>query len=140
MTSSLYSRVLFTSVLLMAAGGGQAQTLSPSKPAVQSRASTQVQAASKPATLAKPALKASAPALSSQLGQRPQSAPISSRGPAQALPSSKPVPVQGATKIYDRDGKLLNDMRPAGPNRVLDTRTGRYYSTEPSGKGVRIAR
>lgn len=43
-------------------------------------------------------------------------------------------------KIYDRDGRLLSDMRPVGQNRAFDTRTGRYYDTVPMADGQRVVR
>lgn len=42
--------------------------------------------------------------------------------------------------VYDRNGRLLQGMQPAGPNRVLDTKTGRYYDAVPAGDGMRVVR
>lgn len=54
-------------------------------------------------------------------------------------PKPKPVVVPQATRpVYNSNGQQVNGMRQAGPNRVLDTRTGRYYNTVPSGTGQRI--
>ncbi len=56
-------------------------------------------------------------------------------------PKPKPVVVpQTARPVYNSHGQQVNGMRQAGPNRVLDTRTGRYYNTVPSGTGQRIVR
>jgi len=53
--------------------------------------------------------------------------------------ASKPVAApKPAAPVYDHNGQRMNGMRQAGPNRVMDTRTGRYYDTEPSGDGQRI--
>jgi len=58
-----------------------------------------------------------------------------------AKPAAKPaVKPQPAVPVYDHDGRRLNGMRQAGPGRVMDTRTGRYHDTVPSGDGVRIVR
>ncbi|MFC6840301.1 hypothetical protein [Xanthomonas theicola] len=98
---------------------------------------------------------ASAPApttspLPSSLGQRAQPAPIAQQGPSRpaapapgntassaALPGT-PGAVPVPAKVYDRRGQLLPGAVQVGPNRVLDTRNGRYYSTVPSGDGQRI--
>jgi len=80
-----------------------------------------------------------------QLGQR-QAAPVfeakqptqSSNSPAPAL--NDPVRQIGATpaRVYDRNGVPVTGMEQAGPNRVRDSRTGRYYDTAPAGDGQRI--
>ncbi|MGV8961056.1 MAG: classical arabinogalactan protein 4 [Stenotrophomonas sp.] len=61
--------------------------------------------------------------------------PISSQGV-----SASPLPAQLAAplRVYDRHGRMLPGMKPAGANRVLDTGSGQYYSTVPSGDGQRI--
>lgn len=79
------------------------------------------------------------------LEQRPQP-PVPVRGAARtqdaAEPAAKKKPVRAdaQVKVYDRHGRLLPGMRAAGPNRVLDTRTGRYHDTVPMGDGRRIVR
>ena len=62
--------------------------------------------------------------------------------PANAAARPKPAarPQTAAVPVYDQQGRRLNGMRPAGPGRVMDTRTGRYHDTVPSGDGVRIVR
>lgn len=57
---------------------------------------------------------------------------------ARPRPAAKPQTAQ--VPVYDQEGRRLNGMRPAGPGRVMDTRTGRYHDTVPSGDGVRIVR
>ncbi|HBK45857.1 MAG TPA: classical arabinogalactan protein 4, partial [Xanthomonadaceae bacterium] len=66
----------------------------------------------------------------------------SARGPSQADGQGVVAPPSPAApaKVYDRRGRPMTGMKPAGPNRVLDTRTGRYYNTVPSGDGQRIER
>ncbi|KAF1014165.1 MAG: hypothetical protein GAK31_03189 [Stenotrophomonas maltophilia] len=61
--------------------------------------------------------------------------PIRSNGPAQ-LPAtpSRALP----DKVYDRDGRIVPGMKAVGPNRVLDTNTGRYYDSVPQGDGQRV--
>jgi len=54
-------------------------------------------------------------------------------------PAAKPQPAR-ATPVYDSNGQRLNGMRPGGPGRVMDTRTGRYHDTVPSGDGVRVVK
>lgn len=61
--------------------------------------------------------------------------PIRSTGPAQVAPASAPKP---ADKVYDRNGRIVPGVRPAGPNRVFDSRTGRYYDSVPQGDGQQI--
>ncbi|WP_313232360.1 classical arabinogalactan protein 4 [Stenotrophomonas acidaminiphila] len=58
--------------------------------------------------------------------------------PVRPRPAAKPQTAQ--VPVYDQEGRRLNGMRPAGPGRVMDTRTGRYHDTVPSGDGVRIVR
>ena len=61
--------------------------------------------------------------------------PIRSTGPAQVAPAPAPKP---ADKVYDRNGRIIPGVRPAGPNRVFDSRTGRYYDSVPQGDGQQI--
>ncbi|WP_286070820.1 classical arabinogalactan protein 4 [Stenotrophomonas sp. 57] len=61
--------------------------------------------------------------------------PIKSTGPAQVAPMAVPKP---ADKVYDRNGRILPGVRPAGPNRVFDSRTGRYYDSVPQGDGQQV--
>lgn len=61
--------------------------------------------------------------------------PIRSTGPAQVAPPPVPKP---ADKVYDRNGRIIPGVRPAGPNRVFDSRTGRYYDSVPQGDGQQI--
>ncbi len=65
--------------------------------------------------------------------------------PARPVVNSKPKPKpvvvpQTSRPVFNSNGQQVNGMRQAGPNRVLDTRTGRYYNTVPSGTGQRIVR
>lgn len=78
-----------------------------------------------------------APVKSSSQTQQQQlrTHPIQSKGPAQ------PAPLQGPavqSKVYDRHGRIIPGVKQVGPNRVLDTRTGRYYDAVPSGDGQQI--
>jgi len=61
--------------------------------------------------------------------------PIKSTGPAQVAPVPAPKP---SSKVYDRTGRIIPGVRPAGPNRVFDSRTGRYYDSMPSSDGQQI--
>lgn len=63
--------------------------------------------------------------------------PIKSTGQARIAPATVPKP---ADKVYDRNGRIVPGVRPAGPNRVFDSRTGRYYDSVPSGDGQQIKR
>lgn len=63
--------------------------------------------------------------------------PIRSTGPARIAPTPAPRP---ADKVYDRNGRIVPGVRPAGPNRVFDSRTGRYYDSVPAGDGQQIKR
>ncbi|MEA5122714.1 hypothetical protein [Xanthomonas floridensis] len=77
----------------------------------------------------------------SQLSQRPAAPSIPTRGPAgtPVAPAGSEVPT-ATPMVYDRNGRLLQGMQPAGPNRVLDTKTGRYYDAVPAGDGMRVVR
>lgn len=61
--------------------------------------------------------------------------PIRSTGPAQAVPAPAP---RVQDKVYDRNGRIVPGVKPAGPNRVFDSRTGRYYDSVPAGDGQQI--
>lgn len=63
--------------------------------------------------------------------------PIQSQGPARVVPPAPPA-TTAPIKVYDRHGRIVPGMQQAGPNRVLDTRTGRYYDAVPTGDGQRI--
>lgn len=77
----------------------------------------------------------------SQLGQRPVAPSIPTRGPAQTPVAPAGSQVSPTTPmVYDRNGRLLQGMQPAGANRVLDTKTGRYYDAVPAGDGMRVVR
>jgi hypothetical protein len=100
------------------------------------------QAPFKPAspTATRPAPATPAPATPAspqqqQIRQKLATHPIKSTGPSQ--PTVLEVP-KAPPRVYGRTGQLLHGMKQAGPNRVLDTRTGRYYDAVPSGDGVRI--
>jgi hypothetical protein len=63
------------------------------------------------------------------------------KNPALGTPPAKPRPItppQTTRPIYNSAGQRMNGMRQVTPNRVMDTRTGRYYNTVPSGDGQRI--
>jgi hypothetical protein len=72
---------------------------------------------------------------SSQTQQQLRTHPIQSKGPSQPAPMQGPA-VQ--SKVYDRQGRIIPGVKQVGPNRVLDTRTGRYYDAIPSGDGQQI--
>ncbi|ASK97991.1 hypothetical protein KWH01_08455 [Xanthomonas campestris pv. merremiae] len=83
----------------------------------------------------------SAAPVPSQLGQRPVAPSIPTHGPAQtpiAPAGSQVAPTK--PMVYDRNGRLLQGMQPAGANRVLDTKTGRYYDAVPADDGMRVVR
>jgi len=66
---------------------------------------------------------------------RQQAQPIRSTGPAQVTPAPA---TRAADKVYDRNGRIVPGVRPAGPNRVFDSRTGRYYDSVPAGDGQQV--
>ncbi|WP_269789951.1 classical arabinogalactan protein 4 [Stenotrophomonas sp. Iso1] len=56
-------------------------------------------------------------------------------------PVNTPTPITPpatARPVYGSNGQPLNHLQQTSPNRVLDTRTGRYYDTVPSGAGQRV--
>ena len=72
---------------------------------------------------------------SGQIQQQLRRHPIQSEGP------SRPAPVRAPAlqpKVYDRQGRIIPGARQVGPNRVLDTRTGKYYDAVPRGDGQQI--
>ncbi|HEY0333046.1 MAG TPA: hypothetical protein VGC74_04960 [Stenotrophomonas sp.] len=81
----------------------------------------------------------------SKLGQRAAPTPIQANKPTQS--TNSPAPSQddparriGTTpaRVYGSNGLPVVGMEQAGPNRVRDSRTGRYYDTKPTGDGQRI--
>ncbi|MBB5768916.1 hypothetical protein [Xanthomonas euroxanthea] len=129
--------------LLLAAGAATAQS------ATSTRASNTLQPIASPTpaqpTLTAPRVVQPAPGTApvpSQLGQRSSAPTIPTRGPAQTpvAPAGSQVAPASAPMVYDRNGRLLQGMQPAGANRVLDTKTGRYYDAVPAGDGMRVVR
>lgn len=112
------------------------------QPAPQSPTATRQATSLKPVPSPASAPPSSAAPIPSGLGQRAQPAPIPQQGPsrpaslapATTAPATTPTPA----KVYDRGGRLIPGAVQVGPNRVLDTRSGRYHSTVPSGDGQRI--
>ncbi|MCW0393291.1 hypothetical protein [Xanthomonas sacchari] len=77
----------------------------------------------------------------SNLDDRPQGQAKRKRPASQAVPAAAALADPSArrpVRLYDRRGQLVPGAMQVGPNRALDTRTGRYYDTVPSGDGVRI--
>ncbi|MEA9843077.1 hypothetical protein [Xanthomonas campestris] len=148
MTISSSARGLVLCGLLAAAGTVLAQS------ATTTRSSNTLQPITTPTpvqpTVAPPRPVQPTPTMTpvpSQLGQRPNAPTIPTiptiptRGPAQTpvAPAGSQVPAS-TPMVYDRNGRLLQGMQPAGPNRVLDTKTGRYYDAVPAGDGMRVVR
>ena len=67
----------------------------------------------------------------SQIRQQLGTQPIQSEGPATVTP---PPPTTAPPKVYDRNGRIIPGVKPAGPNRVFDSRTGRYHDVGPGGQ------
>ncbi|PPV06883.1 hypothetical protein XBLMG947_2161 [Xanthomonas bromi] len=126
------TRRVLLCVLLTMAGAAAAQS------ATTTRSSNTLQPITTPPPVQPPPAAAPVP---SQLGQRPVAPTIPTRGPAQtpvAPAGSLVAPMK--PMVYDRNGRLLQGMQPAGANRVLDTKTGRYYDVVPAGDGMRVVR
>ncbi|WMJ67684.1 classical arabinogalactan protein 4 [Stenotrophomonas sp. 24(2023)] len=73
--------------------------------------------------------------------QGPLPSPVLPRQPIPSSGPAKPVAPPARTlpdKVYDRDGRIVPGMKAVGPNRVLDTNTGRYYDSIPQGNGQQI--
>ncbi|UNE62294.1 hypothetical protein [Xanthomonas oryzae] len=135
------TRRILLCVLLTMAGAAAAQS------ATTTRSSTRLQPITTPTPVQPPVTPRAlqpAPAAApvpSQLGQRPVAPTIPTRGPAQtpvAPAGSRVAPTR--PMVYDRNGRLLQGMQPAGANRVLDTKTGRYDDAVPAGDGMRVVR
>ncbi|KAB7778934.1 hypothetical protein [Xanthomonas sp. LF06-19] len=92
----------------------------------------------------RPPASASAPKTTpapSNLDDRPQGQAKRKHPASQAVPAAAALADPSArrpVRLYDRRGQLVPGAMQVGPNRALDTRTGRYYDTVPSGDGVRI--
>ena len=71
-------------------------------------------------------------------GQAQREEPLGMQAASSATPA-KPAAVR-QRPVYDEHGRRMEGMRQAGENRVMDTRTGRYHDTVPSGDGQRIVR
>jgi hypothetical protein len=67
----------------------------------------------------------------SQIRQQLGTQPIPSEGPATVTP---PPATTAPPKVYDRDGRIVPGVKPAGPNRVFDSRTGKYHDVGPGGQ------
>lgn len=126
-----------------------APRLQASSPPTATRQSTTLDSAPPPKTAPmssslddRPAPSSSAPQskpVPSSLDDRPQSSTKPSKAKSTAAPASADAAAQRRpVKLYDRAGRLIPGAVQVGPNRVLDTRSGRYHSTVPSGDGQRI--
>lgn len=71
----------------------------------------------------------------SQVQEQLRTHPIQADGVAPVQPIQGPAP---QPKVYDRHGRIIPGAKPAGPNRVFDSRTGRYYDAIPSGQGQQV--
>lgn len=71
----------------------------------------------------------------SQVRQQLGTQPIQSQGPAQVVPAPATT---APPKVYDRNGRIIPGVKPVGPNRVFDSRTGRYYDSAPATQGQQI--
>ncbi|UYB51833.1 hypothetical protein OCJ37_17960 [Xanthomonas sp. AM6] len=136
----LMPRLWLLSLCALSPALAAAQSLQPApKSPTATRQATTVQPAPAPVST-RPAQTAPTAPIPSGLGQRAQPAPIPQQGPSRpaAPASTSPATTPAQAKVYDRRGRLIPGAVQAGPNRVLDTRSGRYYSTVPSGDGQRI--
>lgn len=75
------------------------------------------------------------PTTNERIRQQLGSHPIRSKSSSVIPTVAKPV---APLRVYDNQGRVLTGMKAAGSNRVLDTGTGRYYDTVPSGDGQRV--
>lgn len=100
-------------------------------------------------TATRPASLPGSPPPSSPTAMRPVEVPETTpsqkqeRRTPQVRPTGEPpvkptLPPPPMRPVYNSKGLPVEGMRQAGPNRVFDERTGRYYTTEPSGVGQRI--
>lgn len=142
-----------TAIALLAPALATAQSLNPAPSSpTASRQSTALESAPVPTAAPvrsnlddRPQAAQTAPKstpVPSSLDARPQTS-SSAHKPAKAKSASAVAADNGAAdrrpvKLYDRSGRVIPGAVQVGPNRVLDTRSGRYYSTVPSGDGQRI--
>lgn len=131
------NRPIAALLLALLPGLALAQIAAPPSPTA-TRSSTTVA----PAPVASPPpVRPADPADTAGPVQRPLPSPVLPRRP---IPSSGPATVTAPApralpdKVYDRDGRIVPGMKVVGPNRVLDTNTGRYYDSVPQGSGQQI--
>ncbi|MBT2768084.1 classical arabinogalactan protein 4 [Stenotrophomonas sp. ISL-67] len=131
---------LALSLLVLVPLGAEAQIAAPRSPTDTRPATRPAPIQAPPSTPVRPAPADNrmAPVTTpAQTTQQLRTHPIQSQGPAQVVPPAPPA-TTAPPKVYDRHGRIIPGMKQVGPNRVLDTRTGRYYDAVPSGDGQRI--
>ena len=132
-------RSLFLLSALLLPALASAQLASPSSPTA-TRSATTVSpppppAAPQPPRAVQPAPPSPVQAPRPIASPPPAAGPIRSTGPAQVVaPPASTAPA----KVYDRDGRIIPGVKPAGPNRVFDSRTGRYHDSVPQGVDSRV--
>jgi len=117
-----------------------AQLASPSSP-TSTRGATTVAAPPAPQPPARPVQPAPVQPPSPVQAPRPVPAPPPAAGPIRSTGPAQPAAPPRSTapaKVYDRDGRIIPGVKPAGQNRVFDSRTGRYYDSVPQGSDSRI--
>ncbi|MET7142140.1 hypothetical protein [Xanthomonas sp. CFBP 8445] len=134
-------------LLVPALAAAQALQPVPGAPASNRDANTLQSAPPPPPSMAsrldeRPPASASAPKATpvpSNLDDRPQGQAKRKRAASPAVPAAVADPAaRRPVRLYDRSGQVIPGAMQVGPNRALDTRTGRYYDTVPSGDGMRI--
>lgn len=112
--------------------------------ATRSRSTTQITAADSPASSRKTESSPTvSPVPSGRENTQQNNDPGTRRNPAKtqskSTSESRTTTHSAANaKVYDRQGQLLRGYKQVGPNRVLDTRTGRYHDTAQMGDGQRL--
>jgi len=91
----------------------------------------------RPVSLPQPPKTSSSDAEAGERTQRDESPTVGKPPASTPAPITRPV---AQRPVYDEHGQRMTGMRQAGANRVLDTRTGRYHDTVPSGDGQRIVK
>lgn len=134
---NIRTRFSLLALALLVSATANAQIAAPRKPTdtrpvvTQPAAATPLPTPVRPAPMESQAGKMAPVKSDSQIRQQLSTQPIQSEGPATVTP---PPATTAPPKVYDRNGRIIPGVKPAGPNRVFDSRTGKYHDVGPGGQ------